>query len=154
MLQRRKLRNQGILSFLPSTKIANLEPSSRHGDTSRPKSGTIVSKNFLKSLEQTDSGSLAGSESVGGTRARPTVTARTTASHNIASTKAGNLTSKKKNKGKASKGKQKETVPEPDTQPEPEAQASLSDDDDSQEREAALSSPIKGKTSRELNKVS
>jgi hypothetical protein len=67
------------------------------------------------------------------------VTARTTASHHIAS-KAGKLI---KNKGKGSNGKLKETAPEPD----------LSDEDDSQEREAALSSPIKGKISRELNKV-
>jgi hypothetical protein len=69
------------------------------------------------------------------------VTARTTASHNIAM-KAGNFS--KKNKA-GSKGKQKKAPePKPDT----------SDEDDSHEREAALSSPIKGKISRELNKVS
>ena len=75
-------------------------------------------------------------------RTQATVTARTTAnSHHIA-TKAGNLIPKK-NKGKAPdlKGKQKETAPE-------------SDEDDSLEKEAALSSPIKGKTSREVNKAS
>jgi hypothetical protein len=111
----------------------------------------------LRTLDHTtDSGSLAGSESIvtkssGGTRAATsraaasqastTVTARTTASHHIAS-KAGKLI---KNKGnlKGSNGKLKETAPEPD----------LSDEDDSREREAALSSPIKGKISRELNKV-
>jgi hypothetical protein len=120
-------------------------------DTSRAKSGTAtaVSKKFMKSLDHTtDSGSLAGSESItgkssGGTRRATStaVTARTTASHNIA-TKAGNLISKKKNKGKGPNGKDKETAP------------TLSDEDDSREREAALSSPIKGKISRELNKVS
>jgi hypothetical protein len=44
--------------------------------------------------------------------------------------------------------KQQETAPDPD-----DGTFSLSDEDDSREREAALSSPIKGKTSRELNKV-
>jgi hypothetical protein len=78
-----------------------------------------------------------GSDKSSGTQVT-TVTARTTASHNIA-TKAG------KNKGKGPKGKKKDTAPESD---------SLSDEDDSREREAALSSPIKGKASRELNKVS
>lgn len=75
------------------------------------------------------------------------MTARTTASHNI-TTKAGNLISKK-NKGKGPNGKQK-------TEPEPASDAnySLSDEDDSREREAALSSPIKGIISRALNKVS
>jgi hypothetical protein len=63
-----------------------------------------------------------------------------TASHNIAA-KTGNLISKNKEKG--SKGKQKDsTAPDPDI-----------NEDDSQERKAALSSPIKGKTSRELSKV-
>ena len=54
-----------------------------------------------------------------------------------------------KNKGKGLKGKQKETAPQ-----EPDTNISLSDEDKSCEREAALSSPIKGKTSRELNKAS
>jgi hypothetical protein len=101
----------------------------------------------MKSLDHTtDSGSLAGSESIvkssGGTRATA-VTARTTASHNIA-TKAGNFISKKNKAQKNSKGKETAPEPEPDT----------SDEDDSRERDAALSSPIKGKISRELNKVS
>lgn len=100
----------------------------------------------------TDSGSLAGSESVtaksagGGTR-RATVNARTTAnSHDITNTKAGSL-NLKKNKETGPKGKQKKTAPNP---------ASDADEfeDDSREREAALSSPISGKTSRELSKES
>ena len=86
-----------------------------------------------------------------GTRA--TQAGRTTASHNIA-TKAGNLISKK-NKGKGLKGKQKDKAPESDSGSDRTARGiSLSDEDDSRERKAALSSPIKGKTSRELNKVS
>lgn len=105
----------------------------------------------MKPLD-TDSGSLAGSESVAGrtstsasqssgsTRA---VTARTTASHNIIAT-TNSKAVLKKNKGKG-KPKEISSTAKPDT--------NLSDDDDSREREAALSSPIKGKTSRELNKV-
>lgn len=85
--------------------------------------------------------------STGGTR--PTVTARTTDSHNITSTtsklEAGNP-APKKNKEKGLKGKQKEA-------PKLDSDTNISDDDDSQEREAALSSPIKGKISRQLNKV-
>ena len=90
-------------------------------------------------------GSLSDKSSESGTQVT-TATARTTASHNIAAkaTKAGNI---RKNKAKDPKGKKKDTAPEP----EPD---SLSDEDDSREREAALSSPIKGKISRELNEVS
>jgi hypothetical protein len=89
----------------------------------------------LKLLDHTDSGSAAGSEKFGGTQA--TVTARTTASHNIAtSIKPGNL----KNKGNL----RRETAPD----------SAESDEDDSREREAALSSPIIGKVSRELSKAS
>ena len=85
---------------------------------------------------------MAGSESIIASSHTHTVNARTTASHNIA-TKVGNLNPKNKEKGQ--KEKQKETAPD-----DPE---NFSDEDDSREREAALSSPIKGKTSRELSKV-
>jgi hypothetical protein len=78
-----------------------------------------------------------------GTRAS-TVTARTTSSHNITSTKAGNLVSTK-NKGKGRKGKK--------TTAAAGGEPGLTDEDDSREKEAALSSPIKGKISREGNKV-
>jgi hypothetical protein len=102
---------------------------------------------------------MAGSESIAklksqasnsesGTQRASTVTARTTASHNITA-KAGKSNSKKNKGKKGLNGKQKDS-----TAPEHDSSISLSDEDDSQEREAALSSPIKGKTSRELNKVS
>jgi hypothetical protein len=93
---------------------------------------------------------VAGSESIT-TKASAnghtlvTTKAQTTASNNIA-TKVGNL-NEKKSKEKGPKEKQKETAPN-----DPE-NLNLSDEDDSREREAALSSPIKGKTSRELNKA-
>lgn len=67
---------------------------------------------------------------------------RTTASHNIIA-EAGKLNSKK-NKEKGLKEKRKETTA-------PESDDSI--EDDSHERDEALSSPIKGKTSRELTKV-
>jgi hypothetical protein len=106
------------------------------------------SKTSKKLLDNTDSGSVADSESIAAAKSqaqRATVTDRKTASHNIAS-KTGNLISKKNKNLKGPKGKQKDTAPEPEL---------LEDsDDDSKEREAALSSPIKGKTSRALNKVS
>lgn len=68
------------------------------------------------------------------------------ASHNITTNLKGDLIPRK-NKGKDLKGKPKDLDTAPDA-------ASLSDEDDSHKREAALSSPIKGKTSRELNKES
>lgn len=134
-----------------------LEPTSRID--SHPKSGTTVGK------KHTDSGSLAVSESRPNSKSQAsqaatgTVTTRTTASHNIA-TKAGNLISKKnKGKGRSVKGKQKDSDKAPDRHGDSDSTGinlNLSDefDDDSHEREAALSSPIKGKTSREINKVS
>ena len=85
---------------------------------------------------------MAGSESITASGHTRTVNARMTASHNIAM-KVGNLNPKNKEKGR--KEKRKETAPY-----DPK---NFSDEDDSREREAALSSPIKGKTSRELSKV-
>jgi hypothetical protein len=133
-----------------------LEPTSRID--SHPKSGTTVGKKHT-----TDSGSLAVSESRPNSKSQAeaatgTVTTRTTASHNIA-TKAGNLISKKnKGKGRSVKGKQKDSDKAPNRHGDFDTgiNLNLSDEfeDDSHEREAALSSPIKGKTSREINKVS
>ena len=106
MLQQQlRVKNQGKLSILrPSETKLWLEPTSRAIDTSHAKSGASVSKKSLALDPTTDSGSLGGSESITGgkssrgTTQATTVTARTTASHNI-TTKAGNLISKK-NKGK------------------------------------------------------
>jgi hypothetical protein len=126
-----------------------LEPTSRVIDF-HSESGTTVSKKLLDCT--TDSSSVADSESIAtqptiaaakSSSTWATVTAQMMASHNIAIT---NLISRK-NKRKGPKGKKKDTAPEPDTG------IMVSDEDDSQEREAALSSSIKGKTSRELNQV-
>jgi hypothetical protein len=89
---------------------------------------------------------VAGSESIaanGHTRVTGTTNARTTASNNIAT----KISDPKNNKEKGPKEKRKKTAPD-----DPE-NLYLTDEDDSREREAALSSPIKGMTSRELNKV-